>query len=643
MNYPYHITQITHNRRFPTFQLFATARNEALPAETVMNICILETMQWLRYRLSSYSTLPPETDLPLPEEYEKLDKSMLRSFQISIGCTIDVVYSEKEKLWAFCLEESDPGANFGTPRERRAVTGRKFETNIAFCVNPDGIVEAGFQTICSEPDGTQAPVEVFRPAVVKALIRNKNVGLRQVLNITGEPLRLESAKELQRLKNAIDSPARELPAVLITLPECVDEPDKPLLPGIEPPIGLLYRTSPLTAVKKPTEITLDHEALGIKYFPPSKQESNLQKPQPAAAPASEATVEKKPSLPAALDAEKLAGSLAAFAFVGVLSRDMFGTAASLLGEAAPGDIVVLYKNGDRDILSYVEYRSKPEELYRLLYTSMTCYPMRRSVSFGNVRFTADARLLEYQNRRLEKLSLDEENSLLRAESAELSRKLKNAEEALHDSNASQEKIREQTKRISELEKKLESSLSTFEAAAAEAAKQKELARKSADAVGFYRKKARSAALFPDDREDICQWAYETFSDTVEIHKNAVNSLKKYDRPLNCAALCDGLYFLHGYALYRQGRISQEELSLYAEEYGWEAQGCGKSAMNMFPSDYSVPVLQNGRTVSRTLDLHIKYGVDPQHWIRIYFYYDESARRVVVGYMPDHLRTVSDKT
>ena len=640
MFYPYRTTRITHNRRFPTFQLYATAINQSLPPETVMDICILETMRWLRSRLGNYHELPPETALPEPEDYSRLDRSRLRSFQLSIGCTIDVVYSEKDRLWAFCLEESDPGANPGTPQERKPVTGRKFETNIAFRINPDNLVEAGFKTICSEPDEAHEPVEVFRPAVVKALIRNPNVGLRQALNITEVPLYADSAKVIGRISSALDSPLLELPIIIVTCPQSNDSPEKPIMPQPDIPTGALFRTSFPSAESKERAIKLNHEALGIKFLPLTEQETDAAKPQPAAVVS---TVGKTLAPPTMVDVEKLAHTLAAFAFVCTIPQEMFGAASALLGEAAPGDIVVLYRGGEREVLRYSEYSHRQEELNRLLTVSMTCYPMRRSISFGNVCFTADARLLEYRNRHMEKLSLDEENSLLRAETAELSRKLKNAEESLHDSSADLEKIRDQTKRISELETELETSRSRCDSMAAEAEKQKSLAQKFSSAVGFYREKACAAANFPTDREHICKWAAETFPGTLEIHKNAAFSLKKYDRPLNCAALCDGLYFLHGYALFRQGKISRETLSLYGEEFNWEVQGCGKSAMKMFPSDYSVPVLQNGQTISRALDLHIKYGVDPQHWIRIYFFYDEAAQRVVVGYMPDHLRTVSDKT
>ena len=195
-DYPYQVTEITHNRRYPTYQLHAQAINDTLPAQTIMNICILETMAWLRKRLTKYADIPTEIDLPEPENFSSFDSASLRSFHVNIGCTIDVVYSEQERTWAFCLEEADAGANIGSTNERAPVSGRKFETNIAFRITEKSIVEVGIQTICSEPDNTVAYCEVFRPSVVKALYRNKNVGLRHILNITDTPISIESSKDL---------------------------------------------------------------------------------------------------------------------------------------------------------------------------------------------------------------------------------------------------------------------------------------------------------------------------------------------------------------------------------------------------------------------------------------------------------------
>lgn len=134
MNYPYKTTKIINKRRFPTYQLHARTINESLPPEKVMCICILETFAWLRGRLSQYENIPNELCLPEPDDYDKFDMGTLKSFQLNLGFSLDIVYSEKDKLWAFCLSEDDMGANLGTPTERKPVVGRNFETNIAFRV-----------------------------------------------------------------------------------------------------------------------------------------------------------------------------------------------------------------------------------------------------------------------------------------------------------------------------------------------------------------------------------------------------------------------------------------------------------------------------------------------------------------------------
>jgi hypothetical protein len=51
-------------------------------------------------------------------------------------------------------------------------------------------------------------------------------------------------------------------------------------------------------------------------------------------------------------------------------------------------------------------------------------------------------------------------------------------------------------------------------------------------------------------------------------------------------------------------------------------------------------LKNGRNADVQISLHLRVGADSEKHIRIYFYYDKEARKIVIGSMPKHLRTVS---
>ena len=62
-------------------------------------------------------------------------------------------------------------------------------------------------------------------------------------------------------------------------------------------------------------------------------------------------------------------------------------------------------------------------------------------------------------------------------------------------------------------------------------------------------------------------------------------------------------------------------ALYAERNNWEIQGCGKAALQMRKSEYTVS--HNGKQY--TLDMHIKHGIHGEELIRIYFW-DEAEKK-----------------
>lgn len=633
MEYPYKTTKIVNKRRFPTYQLHARTINESLPPEKVLIICVLETFAWLRGRLSQYDSIPDELCLPEPEEYENFDLGMLRSFQLALGFTLDVVYSEKNGLWAFCLSEDDMGANPGTPQERKPVLGRNFETYISYRIAAK-YVEIGFQTICSEPEDTKEICEVFRPSVVKALYRNKNIGLRHILNITDSSIAITSSKEMQRIKEAVNDPHRELPIVIITQPAAIEK--LPELPDIELPnaTDLLYGM-PAGPDRFSATLKLNTERMGIKIISPLRTEDETS--------ATNMTVERDipPNMivPDTVDADRIATSAASFAFVCKASDDMFGMIRSnFFQDLEKGDILILYKDAN-DIFRFSDLSGKIEETECAIRYGLSLYPMRRNIDWGDILFTYDARIMEYHNRRLEELTSQEENSLLKAEVEELHKKLKNLEGQTRDANSSVFELRRQSKQITALQQELERKISAISMLEKSVSDLKNTARRMLPSLEFYKEKSRAAARFPVSKDDNARWIETDFADTIFLHSNAISSLKKYPRTVNMSVLCDGIFFLHGYGLYRQSRITDDKFRLYAEEFGWQVQGCGKEALNMFQDDYSVP-MEDGR---RQLGYHIKYGVSPQHWIRIYFYYDEQIQRVVIGYMPDHLPTISDKT
>ena len=149
----------------------------------------------------------------------------------------------------------------------------------------------------------------------------------------------------------------------------------------------------------------------------------------------------------------------------------------------------------------------------------------------------------------------------------------------------------------------------------------------------------TAAVFPTDRKDVCQWAEDNFSEYICICQRVQAELRKYNRPLDVDCLCDGIVYLSAYAKYRRQEITEELYGLYAERKHWEIQGCGKETLKLHRDVYTVS--HNGRQY--ILDYHIKRGIRAEEMLRIYFFWDEDERRVVIGSMPEHLPTVKNTT
>ncbi|MBQ2581516.1 MAG: hypothetical protein II574_07805, partial [Ruminococcus sp.] len=65
----YITTKVHTLKSYPTYQFYAAADSSATDADGVFKICILETMRWIRSRLSDQGELPPEIDTPQPQDY----------------------------------------------------------------------------------------------------------------------------------------------------------------------------------------------------------------------------------------------------------------------------------------------------------------------------------------------------------------------------------------------------------------------------------------------------------------------------------------------------------------------------------------------------------------------------------------------
>ena len=217
MGTPYRTVRLIRNQSYPTYQLRATMANSKTSPQEGLRLAALTTMDWLRQRLGENA---PEEVLHLPEpaDYRSVSDESLVSFHIHSGYVVDVVSLPAQGIWTLQITEPDLGSDPGDPGQaRQAVPGRVIETNIGYRIIGTQL-ECGFQTVVSDPEGTEAQAEVYRLAVVRQLLEHLDFGLRQIIPLSYKVGSITSAEQLKDLFSIWRAKENHLPCVIFTSP-----------------------------------------------------------------------------------------------------------------------------------------------------------------------------------------------------------------------------------------------------------------------------------------------------------------------------------------------------------------------------------------------------------------------------------------
>ena len=625
----YITTKLQPLKSYPTYQFYARVDSKSLDLQCTFKICILETFKWLRARLKKFSDLPEGMLTPEPENYADFSDDSIISFSYSNGLSVDVVYIEKKGVWSFRMTESDIGANIGKENERKPVQGRTFSTEIAFLKQGD-YIEAGVRTICSEPSDTTADCEVFRPTVVKALADNANVRLMQsgfILN--KKPLEINSKSDLERFFGIYEDNSLNFPIVLVADSETeIKEID------IEK-ISTLNKTFSAVNCFSAVNVTLENSNPNLKNiseFIPDKRKKSKDKPK-------ETIRTEKVKLPV-FDYVELARGLVGFAVVVFVDDRYFKQISNKTHiNLSYGDIVVISRKNIIERYSYKDYHNDMSGFLKSLRYEINAMPKRKQYDFGNVLFHSDAKLKEYHTKRHETTSLEEECRIYRLENAELKSQIKDISQYHTDMQQTAESLRTALKKIDSLQKELETCETLYKEALSNNEQKESAYQKNAELISFYKNQIEIAALFPTDKDKICDWIENSFAENIVLMQRAKAEMRKFSGNLDISSFCDGIVYMNSYAKYRKHEISEIELQLYAERNNWEVQNCGKETIKMRKSDYTV-TYENEQYI---LDLHIKHGVKAEELLRIYFCWDEKRQKILIGSMPGHLATTRQGT
>lgn len=608
------VVRLLENHIYPTYQLYATMANkQTIPADG-LRLAALTTMEWLRQRMGENA--PAELIQPAPSQYKEAGNDCLPSIHISHGYVIDIVSRPEQGVWSLQITEPDLGSEPGNPNQRRqAVPGRVIETNIGFCIQ-DKVLECGFQTVISDPEGSGPQAEVYRLAVVRRLMENPAFGLSQILPLNGSVTELASAAQVKKLSSLMNAQENQLPSVVFTYRA---EKAAPL-----PQPRTILDVTPNLAFSSWSRPGMGHEALF--------RELAAEKNKP----------ELKASLP--YDAPAFAEKMKGFCRTYTLDTSLLAN----LGEASgnklcPGDIVFwapLRFGSKVQIFPYKPSTKEREKNLETLFQTGYTFPRDKDWDFGHIEFLSAARenLLHETAKMMEASRAVSDEWAQKFTQLELSYKAELVKKDTETAN-----LHKQIDRLrayeAQIEKEKEKLVQTLE----QERQNCKLQIQARDGEVAYLKRKLTR---PDKHTDVVEWARQQFPDRLIMHKRTETLLaKKTAWGVDIGLLCDALDFLAtDYWDYRFGKLPVDEMNRRCSaKYGrpFDVSKLGDYTIEFTPSEYKVKYKMTGTEKAReyALNWHLKVGNDPENLLRIYFFTDDKAQKLVIGSLPEHLRTV----
>ena len=607
------VVRLLQNTLYPTYQLHATMSNKQNTPAEGLRFAALTVMEWLRQRIGE--DIPQDLVQPEPERYKEADDSCLPSLHIHRGYVVDIVSLPSQGVWSLQITEPDLGSEPGNPaQQRQAVPGRVIETNIGFCIQGKTL-ECGFQTVISDPVGSGAQAEVYRLAVVRRLMESPVFGLTHILPLNGGTSSLRNTAELRKMLTLTTAPENQLPTVIFTYH--LSEPEN-RNPQTVLDLRLPSVSFPELARPGRTQESLFCAAVSQEKSPPTS------------------------TLPynAGAFAEKRKGCCRVYLLDAALIQDL---AAELNCKLRPGDAVLLEPacfGGGSQVFPYHPASREREKTIGLLSCAVYDYPRGKTWNFGSVQFLSAAReeLL---------LKTSEMAKTSQAASDQWTQKFTQLDTAYKAELAKKDEelagLRTQIDRLREYEKQLEKEKNSL-AQAMELERQNcrfQIQARDGE-VAYLRRKLTQ----PQKHTEVVEWAQQQFADRLVMHKRTETLLaKKTAWGVDLGLLCDALDFLAtDYWEQRFKQLPVDEMNRRCSakyQRPFDVSRLGDMTVEFTPGEYKVKYRMTGTEKAREypLNWHLKVGNDPENLLRIYFFHDDKARKLVIGSLPEHLRAV----
>ena len=615
--------KLIKNKIYPSYQLSCTVKGIKIEPEEAFKICILETMYWIRQKFENIE-IPEELKSVSPSHYQDFSLDNIHPFYLDKGYIVEVVYLDSQKSWNFQLVEPDLGAV-----ELKPVPGRVFKTDISFKILND-IILCAFSTKISEPENCTEDVRSLRNGVIKRLVRNPLLDLSHIsIPIKEQYFSLNSETRLKLLSQNIQNKARTLP--LIVFSEYKQTKDNLKTQNIENKAK--KQLCILCTDSETEEKTLANSQKKFDYLGDILQKKNI------SLPSDSIKAEYLYKL------NEIAQDFMGYAIVYGLPYDKIEDFIKITKtKIRPGQAIFFEPQiyGNKTI--YDCFKQKEKELSKLKNV-IKYYLLNKTVTFDeNIYFVQKANIL-YHEKLLSQCETLSEKAVSYYNIQKEFKDIENKNKYLQEHNTLLEKnLDTKVNTIKKLNKKLEKAEEQHKC---EIATIKEKNNQLQIQVDYY----KSLEKRPKTPQEIPKWVKEKFSNAIELHKRAIDLLEKLPaNEVNMKRICDSLEYLakEYYPSHYAKEITEEQCLLYASlkyDQKFQIEPSGNMSIKLLPKEYKIKFdKHDGNGIKEfPLNLHLKTGVDPQHLIRIYFHYDEYNKKIIIGSLPKHLPTFTQKT
>lgn len=621
--------------RYAGYQFWGRMKVNGLKNNEVFNYLVLSIYEWLQGKIQSEEEKGVETlQVPAPSDYASVTEKTFKPHHSSILFELDITPVLEKRIWTLRIKEADHGT-----KERDPVIGRMFTTRVGVRLNDKDETELAVKIDVTDPATEEKELEyAFRPGFVRTLAEQEKVHFEQVAELKyGEPYRVETDEEYKNLLFMLDNEDNQLPLVVFTYARPGDMKN-----AAQKSIEELVNSGQIDSFLKPAGMLMPRMEMEMPGFNQMPKTARMKK--------------EVPVLPYAID-NFCGEETFAFALTYVLGdkyTERFGK--KIKKDFRPGDILLCGAKKFKENASIFAYPGQNEKDLKKVYDEVLLaahsYPKHKApYDFGTTVFEAEARDMERQIRVNQLISSsqikgNEENEELRKKITELFKAGEKQEKrirelegekdeafkrgrdtAKNDIERLNDKINEQARELTSKRAAIEQMQNSFQQNALR------------DQV---LEKIHTIDEWPGDNAVVVKFFLAAYGDRIDFTERGISTVSKCD--MKPERVWDILYRVANQMvdLFRNGRDNLSEKDI-ADAAGFDMsfREGGETREREEYMRYRRDIY-NGKEISVEPHLKFRGAKNEVDYQRLHFWYDKENRRIVIGYLGNHLPSAATR-